>query len=56
MGELRDRMEADLRLRNLRPSTQVCYLGCVHKFAAYHMSCLSFIAQFHPTASSRQLS
>lgn len=37
MGELRDRMEADLRLRNLRPSTQVCYLGCVHKFAAYHM-------------------
>lgn len=36
MGELRNRMEADLRLRNLRPSTQACYLGCVHKFAAYH--------------------
>ncbi len=37
MGELRDRMEADLRLRNLRPSTQQSYLGCVHKYAAYHM-------------------
>ena len=36
MGILRDRMEADLRLRNLRPSTQECYLGCVHRFAAYH--------------------
>lgn len=37
MGELRNRMEADLRLRNLRPSTQECYLECVRKFAAYHM-------------------
>ena len=37
MGELRDRMEADLRLRNLRPSTRESYLGCVRKFAAYHM-------------------
>ena len=37
MGELRDRMKADLRLRNLRPSTQESYLGCARKFAAYHM-------------------
>lgn len=37
MGKLRDRMEADLRLRNLRPSTQESYLGCVRTFAAYHM-------------------
>ncbi len=37
MGHLRDRMEADLRLRNLRPSTQQAYLRCVRKFAAYHM-------------------
>ncbi len=37
MGKLRDRMEADLRLRNLRPSTQRSYLGCVRTFAAYHM-------------------
>ena len=37
MGELRDRMAADLRLRNLRPSTRESYLGCVRKFAAYHM-------------------
>jgi integrase/recombinase XerD len=36
MGELRNRMEADLRLRNLRPATQECYLGCARKFAAYH--------------------
>ena len=36
MGALRDRMEADLRLRNLGPSTQESYLGCVRKFAAYH--------------------
>ncbi len=37
MGELRDRMAADLRLRNLCPSTQKTYLACVHKYAAYHM-------------------
>ena len=37
MGTLRDRMEADLRLRNLRPSTQRCYLRYVRTFAAYHM-------------------
>lgn len=37
MGKLRDRMAADLRLRNLRPSTRESYLGCVRKFAGYHM-------------------
>ncbi len=37
MGKLQDRMKADLRLRNLRPSTQGCYLGCVRKFVKYHM-------------------
>ena len=36
MGALRDRMAADLRLRNLRPSTQESYLACVRTFAAYH--------------------
>ena len=36
MGALRDRMAADLRLRNLRPSTQESYLACVKKLAAYH--------------------
>ena len=36
MGELRDRMAADLRLRNLRPSTQKGYLRCVYKFAVFH--------------------
>jgi site-specific recombinase XerD len=30
-------MEADLRLRNLQPSTRGVYLGCVRRFAAYHM-------------------
>ena|GEM_PF-2119833 len=37
MGKLRDRMEADLRLRNLRPKTQKTYLGYVRAFAFYHM-------------------
>jgi len=37
MGKLRDRMEADLRLRNLRPGTQETYLGYVRAFAFYHM-------------------
>jgi site-specific recombinase XerD len=37
MTKLRDRMEADMRLRNLRPSTQRSYLGCVRTFAYYHM-------------------
>ena len=37
MSELQDRMKADLRLRNLRPSTQRSYLGCVRKYAMYHM-------------------
>ncbi len=36
MGKLRDRMEADLRLRNLRPGTQENYLGCARALAAYH--------------------
>jgi len=36
MGKLRDRMEADLRLRNLRPGTQANYLGNARAFAAYH--------------------
>ena len=36
MGPLRDRMQADMRLRNLRPSTQTSYLGCIRSFAAYH--------------------
>lgn len=37
MGALRERMEEDLRLRNLRPSTQDGYLRCVRGFARYHM-------------------
>ncbi len=37
MGKLRDRMEADLRLRNFRPNTQATYLSYVRTFVAYHM-------------------
>ena len=37
MGELRDRMEADLRLQNLRPGTQQLYLRCARGFAAHFM-------------------
>ena len=37
MGMLRDRMEADLRLQNLRPGTQKAYLRCAYDFTRYHM-------------------
>src|SRR5207247_3541773 len=35
MGELRDRMEADLRLRGLSENTRRLYLRCARDFAAY---------------------
>jgi len=37
MGKLRQRMEADLRLQNLRPRTQVEYLRCARKLAEHFM-------------------
>lgn len=36
MGELQERMKADLRLRNLRPATQDIYVRYAKEFAAYH--------------------
>jgi integrase/recombinase XerD len=36
MGVLRNRMEADLRLRNLRPSTQANYLRYAKRFVAHY--------------------
>lgn len=36
MGELRERMEADLRLRRRSENTRLAYLRCVRDFAAYH--------------------
>ena len=39
MGVLKDRMETDMKLRNLRPATQVLYLACAKKLAQhYHCS------------------
>ena len=35
MGELRDRMDADLRLRGLSANTGRLYLRCARDFAAY---------------------
>ena len=35
MGALRDRMEADLRLRGLSENTRRLYLRCARDFAAY---------------------
>jgi site-specific recombinase XerD len=35
MGEVRDRMKQDLRLRNYRPGTRAVYLGYAKKFVAY---------------------
>ena len=37
MGQLRDRMEADLRLAGYSPSTRKIYLGYAKLFAKYHM-------------------
>jgi len=37
MGLLRDRMEADLKLRSFRPRTQETYVACARKLAAYYM-------------------
>jgi integrase/recombinase XerD len=36
MGELRVRMEADSRLRSLRPNTQMAYLTTAKALAAWH--------------------
>ena len=38
MGQLRDRMETDLRLAGYSPSTRKIYLGYAKLFAKYHMS------------------
>lgn len=37
MGQIKARMEADLRLANLRPSTQEEYLRCAKAFVKFHM-------------------
>jgi integrase/recombinase XerD len=37
MGQLRDRMEADLRLAGYSPSTRKTYLGYARLFAKHHM-------------------
>ncbi len=36
MGMLRDRMEADLKLKGFSPNTQRCYLNCAARFAAHY--------------------
>jgi site-specific recombinase XerD len=36
MGQLRDKMKADLKLRRYRSATIYSYLGCVKRFAAHH--------------------
>ncbi len=36
MGQLRDRMAEDLKLRRYKPSTCDKYLRCARAFAAYH--------------------
>ena len=35
MGELRDQMEMDMKLRRLSPKTISCYLGCMKKVAIH---------------------
>jgi integrase/recombinase XerD len=36
MGQVRDRMAVDLRLRGMSPVTQRMYLGCAERFVAHH--------------------
>jgi integrase/recombinase XerD len=36
MGEMRRRMEAELKLRGLSPRTSQCYLGVIEKYIRYH--------------------
>jgi hypothetical protein len=36
MGQLRDRMAEDLKLRRYKPSTCAKYLRCARAFVAYH--------------------
>ncbi len=36
MGQLRDQMDGDLRLKGYRPVTRYHYLRCVGSFAAHH--------------------
>ena len=36
MGQLRERMAVDLRLRGMSPVTQRMYLGCAERFVAFH--------------------
>jgi integrase len=41
MTPLRQKMEADLRLRNLAPTTGACYIGHVARYARYFGRCPS---------------
>jgi integrase/recombinase XerD len=36
MGEMRDRMEKELKLRGMSPRTRGCYLRAVHNFVKFH--------------------
>jgi hypothetical protein len=36
MGELRDKMDRDMLLKNLSDRTRKTYLACVRDFAKYH--------------------
>lgn len=36
MGQLREKMESDLKLRGRRPNTVKTYVGCVKRFVVYH--------------------
>ena len=35
MSKLREKMEADLRLKGFRPNTQSTYVSCVRRFAKH---------------------
>lgn len=45
MGQLRDKMQQDLKLRGYKSATARKYLGHVHKFVAYFMRCPTTMGQ-----------
>ena len=51
MGQLRDRMEADLRLAGYSPSTRKIYLGYARLFAKHHMRSPAEMGEVSPIST-----
>ncbi len=51
MGQLRDRMVQDLKLRCYRRGTRLVYLGCAKRFIAYFMKPPTELGERHVATS-----